>query len=66
MDKTVEVELAQVSESNAYRCVAHIERTEDFVVLSIITGSAYYVWRLLASEAQTIGEQLIAAGKAEG
>jgi len=65
VDKTFEVELAQVSESNAYRCVAHIERQEDVVALSIITGSAYYVWRLLPSEAVTIGEQLIAAGRAE-
>lgn len=66
MDKTVEVELAQVSASGESRCVAHVERKEDVVALSIITGSAYYVWTLLPSEAVTIGEQLIAAGKAEG
>lgn len=65
MDKTFEVELAQVSASNASRCVAHIERREeDVVALEIMTESTYYVWRLLPSEAVTIGEQLIAAGKA--
>lgn len=64
MDKSFEVEMTHVSGSSASNYVARVERRQEVVSIWINTGAAYYVWNLLPSEAVTIGEQLIAAGKA--
>ncbi|WP_401733506.1 hypothetical protein [Stenotrophomonas muris] len=66
MDKTFEVELIRLQgDLSSYGTVC-IDRKGDLVGMTIGSGSSYYTWTALASEAVTIGEQLIAAGKAEG
>lgn len=65
MDKTFEVEVVQVEGGCVASSVsACVTRTGTQIGLSVSTGSTYYFWSLLPSEAVTIGEQLIAAGKA--
>ncbi|WP_414488801.1 hypothetical protein [Stenotrophomonas maltophilia] len=64
MDKTFELELVRVSGDASKYCVASVDVRNGIVRLSFLTDSAYSVWTLLPSEAVTIGEQLIAAGKA--
>lgn len=66
MDKTFEVELVRASEGTDEQSVVTIERREDEVWLSSASGLLTLMIALLPSEAATIGEQLIAAGKAEG
>ncbi|WP_442256121.1 hypothetical protein ACS0OT_07205 [Stenotrophomonas maltophilia group sp. RY12688] len=65
MDKTFEVELVRASEGTDEQSVVTIERREDEVWLSSASGLLTLMIALLPSEAVTIGEQLIAAGKAE-
>lgn len=65
MDKTFEVELVRASEGTDEQSVVTIERREDEVWLSSASGLLPLMIALLPSEAVTIGEQLIAAGKAE-
>lgn len=64
MDKTFEVELVRASEGTDEQSVVTIERREDEVWLSSASGLLTLMIALLPSEAVTIGEQLIAAGKA--
>jgi hypothetical protein len=65
VDKTFEVELVRASEGTDEQSVVTIERREDEVWLSSASGLLTLMIALLPSEAVTIGEQLIAAGKAE-
>lgn len=64
MGKTFEVELVRASEGTGEQSVVTIERREDEVWLSSASGLLTLMIALLPSEAVTIGEQLIAAGKA--
>lgn len=64
MDKTFELELVRTSAEGEERSVATIERRDDEVWLSSASGLLTLMIALLPSEAVTIGEQLIAAGKA--
>ncbi|HGM5043044.1 TPA: hypothetical protein ACKPZV_000200 [Stenotrophomonas maltophilia] len=61
-----DIELVRVSGDASKYCVANVDARDGIVRLSFLTDSAYSIWNLLPSEAVTIGEQLIAAGKAEG
>jgi hypothetical protein len=65
VDKTFEVEVVRLQgDSSSYGRVC-IGRKGDLVGMTIGTGSSYYTWAVLPSEAVTIGEQLIAAGRTE-
>ncbi|WP_422346961.1 hypothetical protein [Stenotrophomonas sp. DR009] len=66
MDKTFEVEVVRLNGGIAHQVHVQIGRERGFVVLSVQSdcGSIRNSLELLPSEAVTIGEQLIAAGKA--
>ncbi|WP_439448664.1 hypothetical protein [Stenotrophomonas sp. ATs4] len=64
MDKTFEVELIRASEGADEQSVVTIERRDNEVWLSSASGLLTLMIAVLPSEAVTIGEQLIAAGKA--
>lgn len=66
MDKTFEVELIEIDHRHSTHIKVRIVRANGCVTLRTSTdsGSIDNSWVLLPSEAVTIGEQLIAAGKA--
>ncbi|HIE0523773.1 TPA: hypothetical protein ACXJLS_000365 [Stenotrophomonas maltophilia] len=64
MDKTFEVELIKLTRDGEARAVAQIKSENGGVTFSISNGLLTHMTTLLPSEAVTIGEQLIAAGKA--
>lgn len=64
MDKTFEVEVVRLSQGGVSYATASIDRRPDGVSLFISNGFISTYALLTASEAVTIGEQLIAAGKA--
>lgn len=70
MDKTFEVEVVRLNGSIANHIAIRISRSggRDLVILAVESdcGAFRHFLNLLPSEAVTIGEQLIAAGKAEG
>lgn len=66
MDKTFEVEVVRLSKGGVSYATVNIKRRPDGVSLLISNGFISTYALLTASEAVTIGEQLIAAGKAEG
>lgn len=68
MDKTFEVALIEIDHRHSTHVNVRIVRTDRCVTMrtSTSSGSIDNSWVLLPSEAVTIGEQLIAAGKAEG
>jgi len=68
MDKTFEIELVEIDQKHSTHLAVRVSRVGAFVVMRTASNSSSFenFWRLLPSEAVTIGEQLIAAGKAEG
>ncbi|HED4877356.1 TPA: hypothetical protein R4K21_003175 [Stenotrophomonas maltophilia] len=66
MDKTFEVEVVRLAQESVLYAAATIRQRPDGVSLLISNGFISTYALLTASEAVTIGEQLIAAGKAEG
>lgn len=66
MDKNFEVEVVRVEGIDVLPSRVAIRREIQCVELQIQTGLASINLVLLHPEAVTIGEQLIAAGKAEG
>ncbi|MNW01194.1 hypothetical protein D3C71_1967950 [compost metagenome] len=66
MDKTFEVEVVRLSQGGASYASANIKRRPDGVSFLVSNGFISIYSLLTHAEAVTIGEQLIAAGKAEG
>lgn len=66
MAANVQVDLIRLSRNGADQAVVHIKTESESISLSVSNGLLTHMVALLPSEAQTIGEQLIAAGKAEG
>ena len=68
MDKTFEVEVVRLNGIIANHIHVRIGRGSEFIVLAVESdcGAFRHFLNLFPSEAVTIGEQLIAAGKAEG
>ncbi|OWR25630.1 hypothetical protein CEE55_22365 [Stenotrophomonas pavanii] len=64
MNKTFEVELIKLTRDGEDRAVVQIKYENAGVWFSISNGLLSHMTTLLPSEAVTIGEQLIAAGKA--
>jgi hypothetical protein len=64
VDKTFEVEVVRLSRDGVMHATAKISRRPDGVSLIVTDGLISNLAFLLPSEAVTIGEQLIAAGKA--
>ncbi len=66
MDKTFEVEVVRLNGSIANHIHVRVGRGSELVVLAVESdcGAFRHSLNLLPSEAVTIGEQLIAAGKA--
>ncbi|WP_414613954.1 hypothetical protein [Stenotrophomonas muris] len=68
MDKITEIEVLRVESEGAERIIISVVRWGEGVNLYVRSdyGTFCNTLTLLHSEAVTIGEQLIAAGKAEG
>lgn len=68
MDKTFEVEVVRLVGNIANHICVRVTRDGPMVSMGVMAdyGSISHSLNLLPSEAVTIGEQLIAAGKAEG
>lgn len=66
MDKTFEVELIRLASNGFDEAIVAIKPTDERISFAISSGIVTSGFLLLPSEAVTIGEQLIAAGKAEG
>nr|WP_313470817.1 hypothetical protein [Stenotrophomonas geniculata] len=64
MDKTFEVEVVRLSRDGVMHATAKISRRPDGISLLVTDGLICSSAFFLPSEAVTIGEQLIAAGKA--
>jgi len=64
VDKTFEVEVVRLSRDGVIHATAKISRRPDGISLIISDGLLSNFSHFLPSEAVTIGEQLIAAGKA--
>ncbi|HEL7630552.1 TPA: hypothetical protein UL921_002383 [Stenotrophomonas maltophilia] len=64
MDKTFEVDVIRLQGDRSSYDTVCINREDELVGVTIKTSSSYFTFALLPSEAVTIGEQLIAAGKA--
>lgn len=64
MDKTFEIEVVRIEHGNETHVAAIVRRLDDGVSLTITDGLISNHAHFLPSEAVTIGEQLIAAGKA--
>lgn len=64
MDKTFDVEVVRLSQGGVSYATANIRRRPDGISLLISNGFISTYALLTPSEAATIGEQLIAAGKA--
>ncbi|MDC7800264.1 hypothetical protein PQS91_10435 [Stenotrophomonas geniculata] len=65
MDKTFEVEVVRLSRGGVMHATAKISSRPDGVSLIVTDGLISTLAFFLPSEAVTIGEQLIAAGKAD-
>lgn len=66
MDKTFEVELIRLASNGFDEAIVAIKPAGERISFAISSGIVTSGFLLLPSEAVTIGEQLIAAGKAEG
>jgi hypothetical protein len=66
VDKTFEVEVVRMLGASATYATIRIARTKSAVNLSVNSDPLYLGLTVDPAEAVTIGEQLIAAGKAEG
>lgn len=64
MDKTFEVDVIRLQGDLSSHDMVYINREDELVGVTLKTRSSYFTFALLPSEAVTIGEQLIAAGKA--
>lgn len=64
MAANVQVDLIRLSRNGANQAVVQIKTESESISLSVSNGFLTHMVALLPSEAQTIGEQLIAAGKA--
>ncbi|KOQ78854.1 hypothetical protein ABW45_04590 [Stenotrophomonas maltophilia] len=64
MDKTFEVELIRLSRNGEDQAAVVIKQEGDYISFVTSNGLVSAAALLLPSEAVTIGEQLIAAGKA--
>ncbi|HDS1140118.1 TPA: hypothetical protein QDZ75_004195 [Stenotrophomonas maltophilia] len=67
MDKTFEVEVVRLLEQDVERIQIRVHRSPGAVILAAASdyGTLRSKLNLLPSEAVTIGEQLIAAGRVE-
>lgn len=66
MAANVQVDLIRLSRNGADQAVVQIKTESESISLSVSNGLLTHMVALLPSEAVTIGEQLIAASKAEG
>lgn len=66
MAANVQVDLIRLSRNGTDQAVVQIKPGSESISLSVSNGLLTHMVALLPSEAVTIGEQLIAAGKAEG
>lgn len=66
MDKTFEVDLIRLESDGVDETIVAIKAADERISFVISSGIVTSGFLLFPSEAVTIGEQLIAAGKAEG